>query len=370
MNIVTIFERASMVHLSKDVGQFADYLGRNFGCKVELWSFNRIESDLDNVECIFIRSKWTKFRVNLKIFFKLLMKSKSINLLVLYHLRWYNVFYAVIYKVINKNGFVIIKGDFDLNQIKKNGLSIGVGFFCKKIFYYLMRHIDLVTYEHKYIGSLLREFKLPSFYLPNGLAENLKKEIDKKNSFKNDMCSDYQILIVGRIGTYQKNTEEALRIVANVWRERKNIHLNIVGPVTHEFESYLHIFLEENPSMINNITLWGEVNDKEKLAHFYSIADVFMLTSRYEGYPLSLVEAAYAKVIPLVSQGSGADDLVVNFKNGYIYRDEVDATDFLLKIFMNKQLVSTMQDEISKSIIKNNLWDNNVNRLCDYIKSR
>ena len=83
--------------------------------------------------------------------------------------------------------------------------------------------------------------------------------------------------------------------------------------------------------MVNFI---GEVADARELAKFYANADVFLLTSRFEGYPLSVVEAGYSRSIPIVSRNSGADDLIENNVNGYIYRDAEDAVRFIKNLIV------------------------------------
>ena len=58
-------------------------------------------------------------------------------------------------------------------------------------------------------------------------------------------------------------------------------------------------------------------------------ADVFILPSRWEGLPISLLEAMYMKKICIVSNVIGNRDVIINNYNGFIC---LNADDFIKKI--------------------------------------
>jgi glycosyltransferase involved in cell wall biosynthesis len=73
------------------------------------------------------------------------------------------------------------------------------------------------------------------------------------------------------------------------------------GPERVKLENYLLNFF---PSESYNITGWTEVPEI-----YFNKMDVFILTSRFEGLPLSLVEAVSRGVPAVISPFNGASDV-------------------------------------------------------------
>lgn len=70
----------------------------------------------------------------------------------------------------------------------------------------------------------------------------------------------------------------------------------------------------------SNIEIRGWVSRKEALK--YSLeTDVFVLTSLWEGLPISLLEAMYMKKLCVVSDVIGNHDVIQNKRNGYVCHD-------------------------------------------------
>lgn len=69
-----------------------------------------------------------------------------------------------------------------------------------------------------------------------------------------------------------------------------------------------------------NIEITGWVDRKRALQRSLS-ADVFVLTSLWEGLPISLLEAMYMKKLCVVNDTIGSRDVIQNRVNGYVCRD-------------------------------------------------
>ena len=72
-----------------------------------------------------------------------------------------------------------------------------------------------------------------------------------------------------------------------------------------------------------NITVTGWV-EREQAVIFSLQADVFLLTSLWEGLPISLLEAMYMKKPCIVSDVIGNRDVIKNGVNGYVCKDVDD----------------------------------------------
>ena len=127
-------------------------------------------------------------------------------------------------------------------------------------------------------------------------TQNLKKE---KADFKNP-----KICTVGRIG-YQKNPELFNKIASNF----PNIKFTWIGD--GELRNLL-------TSSNINITGW---KTREEVLKTLNENDIFILTSLWEGLPISLLEAMYMEKLCIVSDCIGNRDVIKNGENGFIAKD-------------------------------------------------
>ena len=185
------------------------------------------------------------------------------------------------------------------------------------------------------------------------------------------------------IGCSQGEYEEALKISRNSININNGINVKeidkIVGKIKEEinFENLTfctsgRIGYQKNPKLFNEIALqfpnnkfvWiGDGELKENLTapnieitgwmersdviKRVSENDVFLLTSLWEGMPISLLEAMYLKKICLVTDCIGNRDLIKNKENGYII-DKVNYIECLAKnnISEIKMIVENAQKDI------------------------
>ncbi|MDR1556377.1 MAG: glycosyltransferase, partial [Tannerellaceae bacterium] len=135
-------------------------------------------------------------------------------------------------------------------------------------------------------------------YVSNGI------NINKLNPFLKEKTSINAIPVVctsGRISG-QKNPElfnEIARLLPHVkflWIGEGEMRTELTAP---------------------NITITGWVS-QETAIELTAKADFFLLPSRWEGFPISLLEAMYLKKICLVSDVIGNKDVIRNGQNGFI----------------------------------------------------
>ena len=138
----------------------------------------------------------------------------------------------------------------------------------------------------------------------NGInIEKLEKEI--KNYKKHEIdFNNLKICTSGRIG-YQKNPELFNKIAETF----PNLDFTWIGD--GELKEKLI-----SPNI--KVTGWKTREESLKLVNDN---DIFLLTSLWEGLPISLLEAMYLKKICIVSDCIGNRDVIENEKNGFIIKN-------------------------------------------------
>ncbi|MFS0562941.1 glycosyltransferase [Terribacillus sp. 179-K 1B1 HS] len=123
------------------------------------------------------------------------------------------------------------------------------------------------------------------------------------------------ITFLGRIDNNQKQLEHALNVVKKLANENKynDWIFNIYG--SGPDETSVKKFIEDN-NLSDRIKLKGTTSDVEGVL---STTDIMILTSKYEGLPMALIEAASSGV-PIVSYecSDGIKEIVKDNYNGYL----------------------------------------------------
>ena len=110
----------------------------------------------------------------------------------------------------------------------------------------------------------------------------------------------------------QKNPLDSVRVAKEVCKVFPNtvfLYLG-TGPLEAETKALIKQFKLEN-----NFKLLGHRTDT---THLLSIADIFMLTSLWEGLPMALVEALFMKVPAVCYDAGGVAEVLKNGENGFL----------------------------------------------------
>ena len=130
-----------------------------------------------------------------------------------------------------------------------------------------------------------------------------------------DYGSCTHIRMIGRL-TLQKNPLLFLEIADNLLKIYPFLKFSILGAgihddLTEEINFYLR---EKDLSSKIEILNWG---DQETSRHFTQQADIFLMTSIFEGLPYSLLEAMSLGVPCVVTDVDGNKDVIRNNENGF-----------------------------------------------------
>ena len=252
-----------------------------------------------------------------------------------------------------------------------------------KLFY----KIKIVSWEHfnfrinngtrnrDYARKISARFADCIIVLTDADLSEYKKKLRMKSSIVriyNPICGHVSnsnkkekiVLASGRFA-YQKNFQELINIWEIVEKKDNEWKLIICGD-GDEMDEIKNMIKSKN---LNNVILPGFCEDMDE---YYNQASVFVMTSRYEGFPMVLLEAQQHS-IPLIAYDcfTGPSEIICNNKNGYLIKNG-DRKDFANKLFilMNNQNKLTefsknSYDYIRKYDISNIIkeWEKLLNNL-------
>lgn len=194
----------------------------------------------------------------------------------------------------------------------------------------------------------------------NGADVNLINKIDGQEK-------KYDLIFVGRLN-YQKNLPLFVETVKILKKDFLNIKVAIVGKGD---EKELLESLIENYGLSENFEFLGLIKEKEKLFSVIKSAKVFVLPSRLEGFPLTIVEANAAG-LPAVSvktKHNNTEEYIKNNKNGIIANDNPKSLcSAILSLLENPKLISEISETSKKEASFFN-WDELANKQEEYYQS-
>lgn len=202
-----------------------------------------------------------------------------------------------------------------------------------------------------YISLLSKSF-IPEFMDYAKISDTCKfKVIPNPLSFEEQLSNDEIaqkqniLLIVGRLEENQKRISLALEIwkqlnekltIAHNW----SLHIAGEGPDRTKYQDIV-----ESKS-IPNVVFLGKINPLEE----YKKASIFIMTSRYEGRPLTITEALQFGVVPIAMNSfSSLTDLIDDSVNGYVIPNN-DLDSFIKKL---SELITnhTTRNEMAKQAV-------------------
>lgn len=149
-------------------------------------------------------------------------------------------------------------------------------------------------------------------------------------------CSDNKskiIVTVGRLSP-QKNHKMLINafFVINKYYPEYQLHIYGDGEARKETESYI-----KSKGLSGSIILKGNSSTLETIL---PKAEIFVLSSDYEGMSNALIEAMYVGLPIVTTSVSGTKDLIENGENGFVVpiRDEKAFINAVLKLIENKDL--------------------------------
>ncbi len=312
--ILTMFwyDDAGEVHLYKDVGGIPYALAKYCGWKAT-FAYNDANGVIHNEDY----ERYVKLD---RIRFPKILEKLKLRYIKYFQVIKYVYFNAHKYDVINfyhnhkfinflcwlakkRNTKIITYVKLDMSKI---GFEKEINKKTGKIW----KYTDIFTVEtKKYVYPLnkINRFGGRVKYLPNGFFSDLV-DIDLSSIKKEKI-----ILTVGRLGTYQKNTELLIEALCYIEDMLNNWQIYLVGPITKEFKDWLNKKLINHKLLKEKIIITGNITDKNELYKLYAKSSIFVLPSRYESWGLVIIEAMHFKNYTIVSNCCDAfEEFLIN----------------------------------------------------------
>lgn len=197
---------------------------------------------------------------------------------------------------------------------KKNLINaIAISQICKTSFIEFYGHQNIVLIEN----GVSKVFRTNKF-------NEVKKELNNLKCKESDRI----FIHIGRFSK-PKNQKLLISVFNRMIKEGHGIILIVVGP---GFDSYEAEMLKKNSN--KNIHY---LNSKSNISDYLFNSDIFVLSSLWEGLPISLLEAISCGIVPVCTPAGGIPDVILDENYGYISNDfsEKGLYDAALKCLSN-----------------------------------
>ena len=243
---------------------------------------------------------------SLVCFYLLLKNIKKNNLIFSFQS---NIFAIIYSKILNCK--IIIRPNAAPNVYAKNKIKR----YIMSIIYSLADEIIVNSYDFK--KEFKKNFKLNSLVVYNSIENKKKLEFLIKKSIKFNFFDkdkkSLKIISVGRL-VKQKDHITILRSL-NLIKKNKKFKFCLIGKGNQKPE--LEKYLDEN-KLKKFVKLIGY---KKNIYPYLNKADIFILSSLYEGSPNTLIEASFIG-LPIISTNckTGPQEILSNQNHGKLFK--------------------------------------------------
>lgn len=245
---------------------------------------------------------------------------------------------------------IVYHNHYSYNYFLKNELSSkGIkNKILNKINYFIEKRLDkIIVLTEKEKKVYMKEgFRLEQLTVIYNWVDCGMEDVDYN-------LTSTKIITVGRID-YQKGYEYLIDVAKMVFSKYPNWEWHIYGDGEPEYKNFLNDLLK-NYKLHNNIKFMG---NNSELSRKYKEYSFYVMTSRYEGLPLVLLEAKSSR-LPIVSFDieSGPSDIIVDGYDG-----------FLIRPFKVDDMAKRICELIENCKLRNCLSDNAYNNMKKFNK--
>lgn len=163
--------------------------------------------------------------------------------------------------------------------------------------------------ENERQNFALEKASFTSYIIPNGCNPQDKPVMQLNNE-------KISLLYLSRIAITHKGLDILLHSIKYLIENNPdlNFELSIYGPGHDEDITVLNELIKPVSS---HVIYYGPVYGKEK-ERLFSKTDIFVLTSRFEGFPMSILESLSYGCPCIVSKGTNVENIIKDHKCGWV----------------------------------------------------
>lgn len=179
----------------------------------------------------------------------------------------------------------------------------------------VIRNASAIVYlnSNEVDNSTIRHLNARNVIIPNGCS---CPDTDQTEREKDDTGKKRELLFLGRIDRNHKGLDilvQALRILLKKDVAGKT-HVSFYG---NGFEEDMQWLETEVACMKGFVDYYGPVYGEDK-ARVFRDSDIFLLTSRYEGFPMAVLEALSFGIPCLVTPATNVADIILENDCGWV----------------------------------------------------
>ena len=245
------------------------------------------------------------------------------------------------------------------------GLTSKIYLILEKLFFYLTDHYifvckqDLIDFVN--LGGNKKIKKKSSIIYPGANFKSTTENISNRSILRKSLGLNQDDFVIGTVARldYQKNPFFFFRFAA--FYAKINEYAKFLWIGEGAFTNKVSQFIKEE-GLEDRVILTGYIPDVES---YYSVFDIFTITSRYEGLPVSSIKSLAAKVPVVGFSRNGMIDLDKKFVSFFAVPFE-DMDCFTQALSRAKLLIREQSDilERESNFIRDN-W--NMDSMCSKI---
>ncbi len=201
--------------------------------------------------------------------------------------------------------------------------------------------------------------------VPNGVNleefANIKQKYEQK-AMEELNANGPTLLYVGRID-WNKRIEKVVEAMPLILKKFPSAKFVIVGPDYANYANKLRQ-LGEKLGVKHTLVIKGGV-PRENLLALYSIADVFLLPSSYEGFGISLLEAMGSKIPVIASPSGGPCDILAHGVHAWLLKEAsaIEISEAVNLVLTDKKLRGKIVQNAFELVEKRYTWKSVVDKL-------
>lgn len=210
---------------------------------------------------------------------------------------------------------------------------------------YFTKHVDgVIALTKKDMEEYSKKYKLKKIFQIYNPVDSSLLQINHPYDLQSK-----QIISVGRL-SYPKNFENLIEVADIVLKNNPEWQWHIYGDGP-EYENLVSLVKKKN--LQKQLFLKGKSNN---LYQLYSSYSLLVMTSRYEGFPMTLLEGM-SQGLPLISYDilTGPNEIIENNLNGY-----------LVEPFKVEEMADRIQDLIDSPELRNRISENNKIKILNF----